>query len=95
MTVALVCPQGDRQTTEAGLVWTRHQKRISVNDCATRHARGRSLSRPSEEMLYRQCERMDIPQTTTDLTGGGSLCSRHSFPPNDQTDERNGDYLLK
>ncbi|KAH3773495.1 hypothetical protein DPMN_174856 [Dreissena polymorpha] len=61
MTVALVCRQGDRQTTKVGLVWTRHQTRISVKDCAPRHARGRSLSRPSEEMLYRQCERMDIP----------------------------------
>ncbi|KAH3877600.1 hypothetical protein DPMN_001475 [Dreissena polymorpha] len=33
----------------------------SVKDIAPRNARGRSLSRPSEEKLYGQCERMDLP----------------------------------
>ncbi|KAH3854095.1 hypothetical protein DPMN_096634 [Dreissena polymorpha] len=51
---------GDRQTAKAGLVWTRRQARLSVQDCSAGHARVRSTSRPSEEKLDGQCERVDI-----------------------------------
>ncbi|KAH3796639.1 hypothetical protein DPMN_150208 [Dreissena polymorpha] len=52
---------GDRQTTKAGLVWTRHQARLSVQECSPGHIRGRSTSKPSEENLDGKCKRVEIP----------------------------------
>ncbi|KAH3833891.1 hypothetical protein DPMN_107207 [Dreissena polymorpha] len=42
---------GDRQTTKAVLVWTRHQASLSVQDCSSGHTTGRLTSNPSEEKL--------------------------------------------
>ncbi|KAH3785613.1 hypothetical protein DPMN_163706 [Dreissena polymorpha] len=44
-------PTSDRQATKAGLVWTRHPARLSVQDCSPKIARRRSTSRQSEEKL--------------------------------------------
>ncbi|KAH3843756.1 hypothetical protein DPMN_117287 [Dreissena polymorpha] len=53
-------PPGDRSTTKVGLVYTRHQTRLSVQDCSPGHARLWSLSRPSEEKLDLHGERVDV-----------------------------------
>ncbi|KAH3784687.1 hypothetical protein DPMN_162651 [Dreissena polymorpha] len=43
------------------LMWTRNQARLSVQDCFSGQARGRSTSRPSEIKLDGQFKRVDIP----------------------------------
>ncbi|KAH3690966.1 hypothetical protein DPMN_192914 [Dreissena polymorpha] len=45
----------------AGLVWTLHQARLSVQDCFPGHPRGISTSRPSKEKLDGQSKQVDIP----------------------------------
>ncbi|KAH3883556.1 hypothetical protein DPMN_007515 [Dreissena polymorpha] len=72
-----------------------------MQDCSPEHSRGtrRSMSRLSEEKLHGQCKKMYFQQHTTDLTGGGFLYHRSSFPPNgqiiqgnDDDDDDNDDY---
>ncbi|KAH3787354.1 hypothetical protein DPMN_165478 [Dreissena polymorpha] len=54
---------GDRQTTKAGLVWTRHKTQLPVQECAQMHAIGSSRARPSEEKLDggSLCRRLPYP----------------------------------
>ncbi|KAH3777205.1 hypothetical protein DPMN_178643 [Dreissena polymorpha] len=47
-----IAPIGDRQTTKVGLIWTRHQTRLAVQDCSPWHARVRSTRRGREKKRW-------------------------------------------
>ena len=48
-------PTGDRQTTKAGLVWTRHQAQLFVQDCSPGHTRREVDVEPVTKM-YGRCK---------------------------------------
>ncbi|KAH3827928.1 hypothetical protein DPMN_129874 [Dreissena polymorpha] len=54
-----ITPLRGRQIRKAGLVWKRHQLRITLQDCVPGNPLGRPPSRPSEEKLDGKRERVE------------------------------------